>query len=110
MTSLGVEYANFKLQIDRCSVTNNPKPNTLSETLQAWTNTDPSIYACLLIQLCMPVTSAAERSFSVMRMVKTYLRSTMTTEKLSGLYILQEYKETTIDIDKVVECLALKKG
>ena len=45
-----------------------------------------------------------------MRMVKTYLRSTMTTEKLSGLCILQEYKETTIDIDKVIECLALKKG
>jgi hypothetical protein len=28
----GVEITNFKLEIDRWSVINNPKPNTLSET------------------------------------------------------------------------------
>ena len=55
----GVEITNFKLEIDRWSVIKNPKPNTLSETLQV-TNTDlySSIYTCLLILLCMPVTAA----------------------------------------------------
>jgi hypothetical protein len=54
-------------------------PTSLCETLDA-VNTVlyPSIDTILCIMLTMPVTSAtAERSFSVLRRLKTYVRSTM---------------------------------
>jgi hypothetical protein len=55
------------------------KPERLLDTLHA-TNRDlyPAIYIIISILLRMPVSSAtSERSFSAMRRVKSYLRSTM---------------------------------
>lgn len=71
----------------------------------------PDLLKCMLILLCMPVaTATAERNLSsVMRRVKTYFRSTMTTERLSGLCILHAYKEFDIDIDKVTGYFAVRK-
>ena len=46
--------------------------------------------------LVMPATnSTSERSFSAMRRLKTYLRSTMTQERLNQLMILHIHKELT---------------
>ena len=60
--------------------------------------------------ITMPVTTAtAERSFSVMRRVKTHVRSTMLTERLSNLFVLHAYKHWDINIEKLIECFALKK-
>ena len=87
------------------------RPSTLSDTLNV-TSSDlyPSLYKCMLILVCMPVTTAtAERSFSVMRRVKTYLRSTMTTERLSALCMLHAYKDFSVDIEKVIDSFATRK-
>jgi len=44
--------------------------------------------------LVIPVTSAtAERSFSAMRRLKTYLRSTMTAERLNAVMVLHTHKD-----------------
>lgn len=46
--------------------------------------------------MTIPVTSAtAERTFSVLRRMKTYLRSTMTQERLNNVMLLHIYKELT---------------
>lgn len=51
--------------------------------------------------LVMPATNAtSERSFSALRMVKNYLRSTMTQSRLNNLMILHVYKDQT-------DCLSL---
>ena len=58
----------------------------------------------------MPVSTAtAERSFSTMRRVKTYLRSTMTTERMSGLGLLNIYQERAINAEQVVDIFARRK-
>ena len=50
--------------------------------------------------LVMPATnSTSERSFSCMRRVKSYLRSTMTQERLNHLMILHVHKELTDSIN-----------
>ena len=50
--------------------------------------------------IVMPATNAAsERSFSVMRRIKSYLRSTMTQPQLNHLMILNVYKEILDKID-----------
>ena len=57
------------------------KPDSITDLVDK-TNADlyPGVKACLLVLLSMPVSTAtAERSFSTMRCIKTYLRSTMTT-------------------------------
>ena len=52
----------------------------------------------------MPVsTVTAERSFSVMRRVKTYLRNTMTTDRLSGLGLLNVYREKELTSESVLD-------
>ncbi|WAR08074.1 P52K-like protein, partial [Mya arenaria] len=67
----------------------------------------PSIRHCLTLLMVMPASMAiAERSFSVMRRVKTFLRSTMGTERLSGLGLMNVYKDREISAERVVDKFA----
>lgn len=73
----------------------------------------PDLTTALQLYLTLPVTTAtAERSFSKLKLIKSYLRSTMTQMRLSDLAILSiEHEETQkINISEVVEqFLTLKK-
>ena len=56
----------------------------------------------LLVRQCLtiPVTSAtAERSFSTLRRLKTYLRATMGQERLNHLALCNVYREDLYDLD-----------
>lgn len=49
----------------------------------------PNLWVALRVALTLPVTVAsAERSFSKLKPIKTYLRSTMGQEHLSGLAVI----------------------
>ncbi|GFX95945.1 zinc finger MYM-type protein 1 [Trichonephila clavipes] len=49
----------------------------------------PNVYITIRIMLTVPVsTASAERSFSKLKLIKTYLRSTMSQELLSALSVL----------------------
>ena len=54
-----------------------------------------------LLQLERCYNCFPQRSFSAMRRVKTYLRSTMTQERLNNLMILHVHKEFTDALDLV---------
>jgi hypothetical protein len=70
----------------------------------------PNVRRCLAILLVMPVSTAtAERSFSTMRRVKTYLRSTMGTERMSGLGLMNIYRDMQISSENIVDKFAEKK-
>lgn len=59
----------------------------------------------------MPASTAtAEWSFSMMKRIKTYLRSTMTTERLSALATLHAYREVEIDRQSVIRKFANDKS
>ena len=50
--------------------------------------------------LVMPATNASsERSFSALRRVKTYLRTTMTQERLNHMMVLHVHKDSTDSLD-----------
>ena len=54
----------------------------------------------LRLYLTIPVTTAtAERSFSSLRRIKTYLRSTMTEQRLNNILLLHTHKEMTDALD-----------
>ncbi|XP_062599060.1 52 kDa repressor of the inhibitor of the protein kinase-like, partial [Saccostrea cucullata] len=76
-------------------------PNKIIDLLNK-TNKDiyPGIFCVLSIFLTMPVSSASsERSFSAMRRVKNYLRTTMGDERMSNLSLLHVQRHMPVDID-----------
>jgi len=61
----------------------------------------PDLVTALLIFLTLPVSVASdERSFSKLKLIKTYLRSSMTQERLSDLGLLSIEKVRFTDIDR----------
>jgi len=55
----------------------------------------------------MPVTSADnERASSTLKLVKGYLRTTMTTERLSGLALMNTHYDKPVNYDAVVQLFA----
>ena len=63
----------------------------------------PNIHTILKVLLTMPVsTASAERSFSSLRRLKTYLRSNMSEACLSGLALLHIHHDTNIDIPGII--------
>ncbi|XP_060063626.1 zinc finger MYM-type protein 1-like [Ylistrum balloti] len=88
------------------------RPRGLCEILDR-TSRDlyPNIRNIFSVLLSMPTsTASAERSFSSMRRIKTYLRTTMTTERLSALAVLNTHRDTRVDIDTVIDDFAAAKS
>uniref|UniRef100_A0A3B3XKF8 HAT C-terminal dimerisation domain-containing protein n=1 Tax=Poecilia mexicana TaxID=48701 RepID=A0A3B3XKF8_9TELE len=91
-------------------------PTTLMEMTQ-WLDQYQDVF-CELFRLCkiavvLPVSSAScERSFSTLRVIKTYLRSVMTETRLSSLAVLSiESKRTkSLDLDQFVKRFAMQHG
>ena len=68
------------------------------------TNPDiiPNVSRLLILLLVLPATSAsAERSFSLQRRLKTWLRSRMGRKRYNALAILHGFKERTDKIDLI---------
>ena len=59
----------------------------------------PQLMKLLQLLLVIPATSAtSERSFSSLRLVKTFLRTTMNQERLNYLMMIYIHKERSIDL------------
>ena len=66
--------------------------------------TYPVITALLQIFATMPVTTATgERSFSALKLIKTFLRSTMSEHRLNGLSHLYINKDLELNHDHVID-------
>ena len=64
----------------------------------------PNIHTLIIIVATLPITSCeCERSISMLRLVKTALRSTMTEDRLNGLAMLQYHRDISIEADEVVK-------
>jgi hypothetical protein len=79
-------------------------PVTPTMTLKHATSMYPNIKVLITILCTLPVTScSAERSFSGLKRSKTAFRSSMTTQRLSGLSILNIHRDIPIDIEAAVD-------
>ncbi|KAF0722618.1 zinc finger MYM-type protein 1-like, partial [Aphis craccivora] len=62
----------------------------------------PSVKKCIIIYMTIPPTTCTiERSFSTLRRVKTWLRSTITEQRLSGLCILSIHRQKIDDLNLI---------
>lgn len=72
----------------------------------------PNLWIALRIAVTLPVTVAsAERSFSKLKLIKTYLRSTMSQVCLSGLAIMSINHEVgkSLSYDDIIDDFASRK-
>ncbi|KAL4154106.1 hypothetical protein QTP88_001939 [Uroleucon formosanum] len=73
------------------------KPQSVIDTLPHCTNLLPNIQVLLRLFGTLPITSATpERTFSTLKRLKSYLRSTMTQERLNGLAIANINKKENL--------------
>ena len=64
----------------------------------------PNIYTLIIIMATLPITSCeCERSISMLRCIKTSLRSTMGQGRLNGLAMLQYNRHISLTADEVVQ-------
>lgn len=76
-------------------------------------NIYPNLQTALRIFLSLPVTTATcERSFSKLKLIKSYLRSSLGQERLSNMSILAIEREVTctLDYSKLVDSFAELKS
>jgi len=76
-------------------------------------NIFPNICIALRLYLTLPCTTATcERSFSKLKLIKTYLRSTVNQTKLTNLALLsiEKEKSNSIDFDLVINNFAEVKA
>jgi len=76
-------------------------------------STYPNVFTALLIFLTIPVSNASSgRSFSVLKRIKNYLRSTLRDDKLTALALLSIENELMylLDIDDVIDKFAHAKS
>ena len=60
----------------------------------------PNVSTALRILLTVPVTVASgERSFSKLKLIKTYMRSTMTQDRLNGLAMISIEKAVAASLN-----------
>jgi hypothetical protein len=63
-----------------------------------------NINILLRIFCTLPVsTCTAERAFSAMKLIKSYLRNTMTDERLTALALMYIHPEIDINVEKVID-------
>ena len=73
----------------------------------------PDIITACLLYLTLPVTvGSADRSFSKLKLIKTFLRSTMSQVRLSSLAILSSKSRCLedVDTDKIIDSFADNKA
>ncbi len=79
-------------------------PTSLRKTLPQISSFYPNIKALTTVLCTLPVTScSAERSFSGLKRLKTSLRSTMGTERLSNLTLFHMHQDIPVNIDEIVD-------
>lgn len=73
----------------------------------------PNLWVALRIACTLPVTVAtAERSFSKLKLIKTFLRSSMSQERLSGMALISINHQigSQISYDEVINYFASRKA
>ena len=64
----------------------------------------PNIHRLLLIACILPISSAeAERSFSLIKRIKTCTRSTMSEERFSDLVVIAMHYSKRFEVDEICE-------
>ena len=69
------------------------------------------MYIAVIVLMVMSISTAmAGRPYSAMLHLKNYQRSTMTTERISGLILMHVHKDTELDAEPIIHQLSRQKN
>lgn len=106
---LSTEFRHWKAEYSSAPL--DSRPNTLVGAVQSCDKDFPNIFTLLAIACTLPVTTCeSQRSNSQLKLLKTYLRSTMTEKRLSSLALIKIHRDivSDVDFDKLVVDFANK--
>lgn len=99
-----VEYMRWQSYWRRMELTKRPAQVLDALTVSNDLGTYPCVTVLLRIFATLPVTTAtSERSFSALKYIKNYLRSTMTDTRLNGLAHLYVNRDIQLNYDDVID-------
>ncbi|CAH1113915.1 unnamed protein product [Psylliodes chrysocephalus] len=86
-------------------------PQTFSDRIM---HCDGDMYPNMKKLLCIPATlpvsvAMAERSFSTLRRLKTWLRASIAEYRLTGLALLHIHKNVPVDVEEVINRFARRQ-
>ena len=71
----------------------------------------PNIRTLLIIVATIPVTTATpERTFSTLKLLKSYLRTTMGQDRLTGLALLYLHRSVNITVEEIIDAFARNRS
>ena len=96
-SQLATFYANYPAMKGKCV-------HDVIELVQGFSQAERALLSEIvkiarLLLVMLATNSVSERSFSCMRRIKTYLRSTMLQERLNAVMVLHVHKQLTDDFD-----------
>ena len=84
-------------------------PSTVASALRATSCTEifPNIhYFLTILAVLLLTTCEAERNISCLRRLKTFMRSTMSEDRLTGLALMHTHKQLVVDIPSIIDMFA----
>ena len=86
-------------------------PSSMQEALEKCDSTFfPNIKRILVISSTFPVTSCeCERSISTLRLLKTYLRSTMHQDRMNALALMYVHRDIAISCGEIAQEFAIRQ-
>ena len=109
-------FLHLSMLADLCRSSNPPVTVTdISDVVQllidneVWSQMLPEAVKLLRLYLTLPVTSCtAERSFSCLRRLKTFLRSTVSQKRLNHIALLHCHRDQSLDLSEICNTFILK--
>lgn len=100
------EFERWKKKCENVDIIDCPK-NAVQALEKCSHNFFPNVRTLIKIFAVLPVTTCScERSFSCLRRLKTYLRSTMKEERLNGLAHLAINRHVSVNPDNIIDIFA----
>jgi hypothetical protein len=104
-SSIVNEYRLWMVKWKRAFENNSPIPESVVQVVETCVQDfypNISIFLKILATLSVSV-ATAERSFSTLRRVKSWLRASMAQERLSGLALLNIHKTIDLNVDEIID-------
>ena len=113
-SSAGSTFLRGEVSVWREKWLNQQHKNLPSTAIEALEKCSPTAYPYLSSLLkflaTLPVSNAsAERSFSCLRRLKTWLRTRMGPERLTGLALLNIHRDVDVSVDRVLDAFRASK-
>ena len=110
-TPVSVILSEYRLWVVKWQRTE-PIPHCISDVIKNCdTEMYPNIHMFLCILATLPVSVAtAERSFSTLRTLKSWLRTSMVEDRLTGLALLHVHKSILLEVEDVITRFARRQN